>query len=203
MGQPIVVIETASAVNPGMVRFQTNRALTGMSHERYAASVEVRGDRPPDELARRMLAHGGVEAIHINGSVVTVDLTKGHDTAGLKEIIETLFIHYPATGTDDVADADQPTSDGELAEQAAAAPADSAPDPDHEPAQPVSAGEPDSSVASESSPSPAADAGEPTDDAVGEADADGATDPGEGADADSSSPGDDPAADEDPDPPPS
>ena len=202
MGQPIVVIETASAVNPGMVRFQTNRALTGMSHERYAASVEVRGDRPPDELARRMLAHGGVEAIHINGSVVTVDLTKGHDTAGLKEIIETLFIHYPATGTDDVADADQPTSDGELAEQAAAAPADSAPDPDHEPAQPVSAGEPADSpaAAAESSPPSAADATDATD-AAGYAD--GATDPGEGADADSSSPGDDPAADEDPDPPPS
>ncbi len=33
MGQPIVVVEKPSIANPGMVRFETNRALTGMGHE--------------------------------------------------------------------------------------------------------------------------------------------------------------------------
>lgn len=123
MGQPIVVIEKPSVANPGMVRFETNRALTGMSHERYRAGTEVRGNRPPDELARRLLARGGIGAVHMNGSVVTVDLEKGSDSSGLREIIEGLFIYYPAEGQADVVeeDADQPTSDGELVEQVAAA----------------------------------------------------------------------------------
>lgn len=134
MGQPIVVVEKPSIANPGMVRFETNRAITGMGHERYVAGAEVRGDRPPDELARRLLAHGGIESVHINGSVVTVDLTKGHDAGGLREIIEGLYIHYPPTAEDpdqQVADGDAPESEGELVEQEAAAPADEAPDPTH------------------------------------------------------------------------
>ena len=59
MGQPIVVIEKPSS-RRGMVRFETNRALTGMGHERYRADQDVWGNRPPDELARRLFAHGGV-----------------------------------------------------------------------------------------------------------------------------------------------
>ncbi len=136
MGQPIVVVEKPSIANPGMVRFETNRALTGMSHERYQAGTEVRGNRPPDELARRLLAHGGVESVHMNGSVVTVDLTKGHDSAGLREVIESLFIHYPPEpGEEVVEDADQPTSEGELVEQVAAAEG-TAPEPAETPSQP-------------------------------------------------------------------
>ena len=131
MGQPIVVIEKPSVANPGMVRFETNRALTGMSHERYLAGTEVRGNRPPDELARRLLARGGIGAVHMNGSVVTVDLEKGADSQGLREIIEGLFIHYPADGDAGEVDedADQPTSEGELVEQVAAADG-AAPDPE-------------------------------------------------------------------------
>jgi hypothetical protein len=141
MGQPIVVVETPSATHPGMVRFQTNRALTGTGHERYRASEEVRGNRPPDELARRMLARGGIEAIHINGSVITVDLAKGCDSAGLREIIESLYIHYPETlaGESDegveAPDAEAPGSEGELVEQESAA-ADAAPAPDRPDAEP-------------------------------------------------------------------
>ncbi len=134
MGQPIVVVEKPSIANPGMVRFETNRAITGMGHERYVAGTEVRGDRPPDELARRLLAHGGIEVVHINGSVVTVDLAKGYASTGLKEIIEGLYIHYPPTAEDAeaaVADADAPESEGEAVEQVAAAPAEVAPDPKH------------------------------------------------------------------------
>jgi hypothetical protein len=134
MGQPIVVVEKPSIANPGMVRFETNRAITGMGHEVYPAGTEVRGDSPPDELARRLLAHGGIAGIHINGSVVTVDLEKGARTDGMREIIEGLYIHYPPSLTDPdvaVADADAPETEGEAVEQAAAAPAEVAPDPKH------------------------------------------------------------------------
>lgn len=134
MGQPIVVIEKPSIANPGMVRFETNRAITGMGHEVYPAGVEVRGDRPADEIARRLYAHGGIAGIHINGSVVTVDLAKGARTDGMREIIESLFIHYPPTADDPeqaVADGVAPESAGEVEEQKAAAPAEVAPDPKH------------------------------------------------------------------------
>ncbi len=94
MGQPIVVNEKPSS-NPGVVRFETNRAITGMGHERYPAGTEVWGERPPDELARRILARGGVANVQINGNVVTVNLEKGSDTTGLKSIIENLYRYYP------------------------------------------------------------------------------------------------------------
>ena len=68
MGQSIVVLEKPSS-NPGVVRFETNRAITGMGHERYVAGTEVWGHRPPDELARRLLARGGVAGVQINGNV--------------------------------------------------------------------------------------------------------------------------------------
>ncbi len=100
MGQPIAVIETSSGTNPGVVRFETNRALTGMGHERYRTVEDAWGDRPPDVLARRLFERGGVDSVHINGNVVTVDLAKGFDDAGIKKIIEDLYLFYPEpTGT--------------------------------------------------------------------------------------------------------
>lgn len=94
MGQPIVVNEKPSS-NPGVVRFETNRALTGMGHERYLVGTEVWGERPPDELARRLFADGGVVGVQIYSNVVTVDLAKGSDSTGLKSIIENLYRFYP------------------------------------------------------------------------------------------------------------
>ena len=35
-----------------------------------------------------------VDGIHINGSVVSVDIAKGHTAEGLKEIIEDLYTYY-------------------------------------------------------------------------------------------------------------
>lgn len=93
MGQLIVVTEKPSS-NPGVVRFETNRILTGMGHERYRVGDEVWGDRPPDELARRFFATGSVESVHVNGNMVTVDLGTGHDSSGLKEIVEKLYFYY-------------------------------------------------------------------------------------------------------------
>ena len=124
MGQPIVVKEKPSS-NPGVVRFETNRALTGMGHERYRSTDEVWGERPPDELARRLFARGGVDQVHVNGNIVTVDLTKGFDADGIQRIIETLYLHYPpagsGAGTPDEADAVAAASDSSDVAEATAA----------------------------------------------------------------------------------
>jgi hypothetical protein len=93
MGQPITVVETPSH-RPGIVRFEINRPLSGMGHERYVKGRKVEGDRPVDELSRRLLDHGGVDAVHINGSVITVDLSKGATSAGLADLIRDLFLYY-------------------------------------------------------------------------------------------------------------
>ncbi|MBV8305696.1 MAG: NifU N-terminal domain-containing protein [Acidimicrobiia bacterium] len=93
MGQPITVTEKRGA-RDDVVRFDLNRSLTGMGHERYRAGQEVVGDRPPDELARRLFAHGGVEAVHVYSNVITVDLAPGASPAGLADIVHGLFVHY-------------------------------------------------------------------------------------------------------------
>ncbi len=78
-----------------MVRFEINRVLTGTGHERYAAGEPILGDRPPDVLARRLFERGGIDRIHVNSNVVTVDLSKGSDdTAGIAEIITDLYTYY-------------------------------------------------------------------------------------------------------------
>jgi hypothetical protein len=116
MGQPITVIEKPSS-NPAVVRFETNRPLSGMGHERYSEPPSELLRRPVDELARRLFAAGGVERVHINGSVVTVTLGGGSTGAGLGDIVRNLFIHYgpqaevaavtpPSDKADDATDAD-------------------------------------------------------------------------------------------------
>lgn len=93
MGQPITVAEKKS-VSPGIVRFELNRSLTGMGHERYPNAESVTGDRVVDELARRLFATGKAAAVHIYSNVVTVDLAKGMDSAGMADAIHELFIYY-------------------------------------------------------------------------------------------------------------
>ena len=93
MGQPITVTET-STTRPGVVRFELNRSLTGMGHERYRSRADATGVRPVDELARRLFDHGGVEGVHVYSNVVTVDLNKGMDSTGLAGVIHDLFIYY-------------------------------------------------------------------------------------------------------------
>lgn len=111
MGQSIVVTEKPSST-PGIIRFETNRALTGMGHERYLAGTEVWGHRPPDELARRLLTQPSVAGVQINANMVTVDLNKGHDSAGLLEIIENLYRFYPDAPEGEAA-ADAPAAEAE------------------------------------------------------------------------------------------
>ncbi|MFI5042229.1 MAG: hypothetical protein ACHQNA_10355 [Acidimicrobiales bacterium] len=93
MGQPIVVTEKATAV-PGVLRFEINRSLTGMGHERYTQGEEIIGDRPPDELARQLFAHGGIDAVHVFSNIVTVKLSRGGHPEGIREIIEQLYTYY-------------------------------------------------------------------------------------------------------------
>jgi hypothetical protein len=93
VGQPITVVERPTP-RPDVVRFEINRSLTGMAHERYASRADATGNRPPDELARRLFDHGGVEAVHIYSNVITVDLATGASAGGLDEVIADLFIHY-------------------------------------------------------------------------------------------------------------
>ena len=106
MGQPVTVVQKPSS-KPGVVRFEINRSITGMGHERYRADQEVSGDRPPDRLARTLIEEGGVAGVHINSNVITVDLGKGGDASSLLGLIENMFIYYapgvevPAFPTDD------------------------------------------------------------------------------------------------------
>jgi hypothetical protein len=92
MGQPVTVIEKPSS-HVGVVRFETNRVLTGMGHERYTSTDQAVGERPADVLARRLFERGGIAAIHVNGSVITIELEKS-DAKGIKEIIEGLYTYY-------------------------------------------------------------------------------------------------------------
>ncbi|MGQ0830081.1 MAG: hypothetical protein ACT4OV_00210 [Microthrixaceae bacterium] len=102
MGQPITVVEKPSS-NPAVLRFETNRPLTGMGHERYTEPPGELRDGTADELARRLFAAGGVEVVHVNGSVVTVTLGRGRTGAGLADVVRGLFQYYAP-------DADAPAS---------------------------------------------------------------------------------------------
>jgi hypothetical protein len=121
MGQPITVIEKPSS-NPAVLRFETNRPLSGMGHERYTEPPAEILQRPVDELARRLFAAGGIQSVHINGSVVTVTLGGGRTGAGLGDVVRNLFLHYgEQPGVDAVT---PPTDEGDRTPEMTADPAD-------------------------------------------------------------------------------
>src|SRR5262245_40954408 len=99
MGQPINVVEKPSRT-PGIARFEINRSLTGMGHERYASADAILGTRAVDELARRLFATGGVTRVHVNRSVITVALADGWAGEQLVDVIRGLYIYYPPSGGD-------------------------------------------------------------------------------------------------------
>lgn len=92
MGQPITVVEKPSS-RPGVIRFEINRSITGMGHEHYRSLADATGDRPADRLARVLLEYPGVQGVHVNSNIITLDV-RGSSTAGLKEAIESLFLYY-------------------------------------------------------------------------------------------------------------
>lgn len=97
MGQPVVVVEKPSR-RPGVVRFEANRSLTGMGHDRFAADDQsglfARANTPGAELARRLFATGRVAGVHVYQNVITVDLYKGFDATGLGEIVRDLYQYW-------------------------------------------------------------------------------------------------------------
>ena len=94
MGQPITVVEKPSS-RTVVVRYETNRALTGMGHERYRAGDEILGTAPADELARRLFDRGGITGVHVNGNVVTVELAEAEAEAeGIDEVIASLYLYW-------------------------------------------------------------------------------------------------------------
>jgi hypothetical protein len=99
MGQPITVVEKPSRT-PGIARFEINRSLTGMGHERYASADAIVDNRAVDELARRLFATGGVTRVHVNSSVITVALVDGWAGEQLLDVIRGLYIYYPPATED-------------------------------------------------------------------------------------------------------
>jgi hypothetical protein len=93
MGQPIAVVEKQTA-RSGVVRFETNRVLTGMEHHRYPSRASATGNRPADELARRLFDLGGVDGVHIYSNIITVDLAKGGRSDGMADVIRELYTYY-------------------------------------------------------------------------------------------------------------
>ncbi|MXW42049.1 MAG: hypothetical protein F4138_03470 [Acidimicrobiia bacterium] len=93
MGQPVTVIQKQTS-RPGIYRFEINRSITGTGHEHYRADQDVVGERPVDELARRLFNRGGIVAVHVNSNIITVDMAKGETSEGLDDLIANLFIYY-------------------------------------------------------------------------------------------------------------
>ncbi len=93
MGQSVTVYEKPTG-RSGVVRFEVNRPLTGMGHERYRSAEECSGDRPPDVLAKRLFENEGVKAVHVYGNQITVELAPFGSSDGLIEVVRGLFTHY-------------------------------------------------------------------------------------------------------------
>ena len=113
MGQPINVIERPTG-RPEVVRFETDRWLTGMGHERFGSADEILGNRTVDELARRLFATGMVASVHVSGNIITVQLVGTNSSQPLLDVIRTLHVRY--------GDADQ--ASGSEPQEAAPSPAD-------------------------------------------------------------------------------
>jgi hypothetical protein len=93
MGQPVAVIEKPSST-PGMLRFEANRNLTGMGHERFRSVLDAVGVTPSAELARRLFATGRIDALHIFGNFITIDLAKGYSADGLSDVVRDLYRYW-------------------------------------------------------------------------------------------------------------
>jgi hypothetical protein len=93
VGQLVAVTEQPSSTQ-GVVRFELNRSLTGMGHERYASADEAAGDRPPDVLARRLFDTGQVHAVHVYSNIVTVELARGGRPDPLAGVVRELYRYW-------------------------------------------------------------------------------------------------------------
>jgi hypothetical protein len=92
MGQPVHVLHKPSST-PGVLRFETNRNLTGMGKEIYRSIDDVVRDRPPDVLAKRLFEAGGVSGVTVYGGVINVQADDSRADA-LQKVIEDLYLFY-------------------------------------------------------------------------------------------------------------
>lgn len=93
MGQLVSVVQRPSAT-PGLVRFEANRNLTGMGHERFTSVDQAVGPRPAAALARLLLSTGKLDSVHIFGNMITVNLAKGHDADGLSDVVRDMYQYW-------------------------------------------------------------------------------------------------------------
>ena len=93
MGQLVAVTEKPSST-PGVVRFEINRTLSGQGHERFRSVLDAHGNTPSDELARRLFGTGQVAGVHVYSNIITVDLEKGFDSAGLSDLVRDMYTYW-------------------------------------------------------------------------------------------------------------
>ena len=93
MGQQVAVTERPSP-RPGVMRFETNRSLTGMGHERFTSMSDAVGPRPAAALARQLLSTGKVDSVYIYGNIVTVDISKGYTADGLGDVVRNMYQYW-------------------------------------------------------------------------------------------------------------
>src|SRR5918996_6090893 len=95
MGQPITVT-SRPGVRPEVMLFELNRSLTGMQTDRYRSVEDATGNKPPDELARRLFALGvtGV-TVYSSSVVVTAPAERWAELRPqVEDTITKLFIFY-------------------------------------------------------------------------------------------------------------
>ena len=109
MGQLVGVVEKKSTA-PGVVRFELNRSLSGMGHERFMSIADAIGSKPSASLARQLFATGKVASVHVYGNVVTVDVNKGYDASGLGDIVREMY-RYWKPGVEPPTFADEPVEE--------------------------------------------------------------------------------------------
>ena len=93
MGQPVAVQQKTGGT-PAIVRFETNRSLTGMGHERFNSAAEAKGTRPAAMLSRRLFESGQVSWVHVYGNIVTAGLSSGASQSGLDTIVRDMYQYW-------------------------------------------------------------------------------------------------------------
>ena len=93
MGQLVAVEQKAGGAST-VVRFETNRSLTGSGHERFTSAAEAKGPRPAAVIARRFFEAGHVSWVHVYGNCITASLEAGASQASLNEIVRDLYQYW-------------------------------------------------------------------------------------------------------------
>ena len=93
MGQQVSVVEKPSP-HPGVMRFETNRNLTGMGHERFRSIADAVGPRPAAALARQLLSTGKVDSVLRVRQHHHRRRLQGLPTAGLGDVVRNLYQYW-------------------------------------------------------------------------------------------------------------